>query len=118
MGSMPSRFRKIIDSVVYAGMKADTRTQPGSLASEKGLFGPLRCFFCGPAPSDPLYLTNRTVGQKAKSILLFTMAAIIVTGLAICGMRYYAASYFSAQRKLTKKAITALSLPHLGEAFR
>jgi hypothetical protein len=79
------RIREFLESIVFAGMK------PGDQAVPKrnlGWLGPLRDsierFLSGPAPTDPLYLTNRTPTQKLKSWGLIAIPCVILAvGIAV-----------------------------------
>lgn len=83
--------RKVWESIVYVGMR------PGSAASGSRiprLFGPLRGpverFLAGGiAPSDPLYLTNRTFGQKLRTAVVVAIPCAIVFGLLALGVGSY-----------------------------
>ena len=84
-GTIMSPLRKFLESIVFAGMKPGTQTaakpQPKWLGP---LRGPLeRLLSGGPAPTDPLYLTNRSLTQKLKSwSLLAVPCLILVAGVA------------------------------------
>lgn len=62
------RLREIFESIAYAGLQPGSRPGQSKLASRKGssLGFIERLLSGGPAPSDPFYLTNRTMAQKAK----------------------------------------------------
>jgi hypothetical protein len=75
------RVREIFESVAYAGL------QPGAPLGESKklkwlgpLRGPVERFLSGPAPSDPLYLTNRTTGSKVKIGLAVGIPCLILAG--------------------------------------
>jgi hypothetical protein len=78
---MLKRFRQFIDSIVYAGLKPDT---PREQTKRKGWLGPLGGLvdriLSRPAPSDPLYLSNRTFDQKVRLALLIAVPCVILTG--------------------------------------
>jgi hypothetical protein len=84
-GTIMSPLRKFLESIVFAGMKPGTQTaakpQPKWLGP---LRGPIeRLLSGGPAPTDPLYLTNRSLTQKLKSwSLLAVPCLILVAGVA------------------------------------
>ena len=79
------RIREFLESIVFAGMK------PGDQAVPKRnlrWLGPLRDsierFLSSPAPTDPLYLTNRTPAQKLKSWGLIAIPCLILAvGIAV-----------------------------------
>ena len=80
---MAGHFRELIESIVFAGMK------PGAPVAQHHpmrWLGPLRrsieLFLSGgPAPSDPLYLTRRTIGQRIRFALAIGTPGVIVAGL-------------------------------------
>lgn len=77
---MANRFRKLFESIVYAGMKPETRASQTEPAGKPGL---LARFLSGPVPSDPLYLTNQTFGQKARRFLVLVVPLVVVVALVV-----------------------------------
>jgi hypothetical protein len=87
---MLRRLRQFIDSIVFAGLKPDAPTgkaKPDPLTGKAKptrwlgpLQGPLERFLFRPAPSDPLYLSNRTFDQKVKRGLLIAVPCLILAG--------------------------------------
>jgi hypothetical protein len=84
---MLKRFRRFIDSVIFAGLKPDA---PREQAKRSRWLGPLRGlldrFLSRPAPSDPLYLSNRTLDQKVKLGLAIGVPCVIVVGGILLGL--------------------------------
>ena len=84
-GTIMSPLRKFLESIVFAGMKPGAQTAP---KPQPKWLGPLRSpverlLSGGPAPTDPLYLTNRSLTQKLKSwSLLAVPCLILVAGVA------------------------------------
>jgi hypothetical protein len=79
------RIRKFFESIAYAGLQPGTRPQPKRATWLGPLSGPLdRLLSGGPAPSDPLYLTNRSTAQKVK------IAALIGIPCLALGFLMYA----------------------------
>jgi hypothetical protein len=78
---MLKRLRRFIDSIVFAGLKPDA---PREQAKGRRWLGPLRGLadriLSRPAPSDPLYLSNRTFDQKVKLALAIAVPCVIVAG--------------------------------------
>ena len=76
------RIREFLESIAYTGLKPSG----GPLAAPKKApkwVGPLqgrveRFLAGGPAPNDPLYLTNRTTAQKVKSWSLIGVPCLIL----------------------------------------
>jgi hypothetical protein len=77
-----ARLRELFESIVFAGMKPGA--SHGRTQGMKWL-GPLRGLverlLSGSAPSDPLYLTNRSRGQRIKSWSLVAIPCLFIVGL-------------------------------------
>ena len=113
------RLRKLWESVVYMGM------QPGADPQRRisRLFGPFRgpverFIAGGVAPSDPLYLSNRTLGQKIRFSIVVAIPCVLVLGLLAIG----AGNYFHVQekpvRELTIAELREKILPNLAKNIR
>ena len=80
----------MIESVVFAGMKPGT---PGGQQSERRRWlGPLRrpverWLSGGPAPSDPLYLSNRTPRQRLMAGLKIAVPLVVVAAVVVWSFR-------------------------------
>jgi hypothetical protein len=87
---MLKRFRRFIDSVVFAGLKPEA---PREQAKHLPWLGPLRGLLervlLRPAPSDPLYLSNRTFDQKVKVALMIAVPCLIVVGVTALGLSHF-----------------------------
>jgi hypothetical protein len=87
---MLKRFRRFIDSVVFAGLKPDA---PREQAKRLRWLGPLRGLLervlLRPAPSDPLYLSNRTFDQKVKVGLVIAVPCLIVVCVTALGLSHF-----------------------------
>jgi hypothetical protein len=90
---MLKRFRRLIDSIVFAGLKPDA---PREQAKRMRWLGPLRRllerFLLRPAPSDPLYLSNRTFDQKVKLWLAIGVPCLILAGVTVLGLSHFFAA--------------------------
>jgi len=78
-------------------------------------------FVAGSAPSDPLYLTNRTFGQKVRMGLLIGAPVIAVAGLVALALGSFFDSPPVQKAAVTKPAageLTAKVLPHLEKDFK
>jgi len=73
------RIRDFFESIIFAGL------QPGNRAPRKSgaLSGTIDRFLAGRAPTDPLYLTNRTTAQKLKTGLLIGVPCALVAGFVV-----------------------------------
>jgi hypothetical protein len=87
---MVRRFRRFIDSVVFAGLKPDA---PREQAKGTRWLGPLRGLanrvLSRPAPSDPLYLSNRTFDQRVKLWLAIAVPVLILAGITALGLSHF-----------------------------
>jgi hypothetical protein len=113
---MASRFRELIEKVVFAGMK------PGApVAQSNGMrwLGPLRkpierFLSGGPAPSDPLYLTHRTIGQRLRVVVVIGTPCLIVAGLVGLGLNnYFVKKTVVPKLDLTPAEVAAKMLPNM-----
>jgi hypothetical protein len=92
---MANRIRSFIESLVYAGLKPSGGV-PAETAQRPRRLGPLRdkierFLSRGPAPADPLYLTNRTWKQRLRLALTIAIPTGLVFGvLALVFNRVYA----------------------------
>jgi hypothetical protein len=76
------RLRELFESIVFAGMKPGAR--PGQTQGMKWLGplrGPVERLLSGSAPTDPLYLTNRSLGRTIKSWSLVVIPCLFIVGL-------------------------------------
>jgi hypothetical protein len=110
-------LRKLWESVIYMGMK------PGSTPSQTRIarfFGPLRgpverFLAGGMAPSDPLYLTNRTFGQKLRTGVVVAIPCLIVIALVTVGVGSYIKVREKPVRELTALELRDKILPDLAK---
>jgi hypothetical protein len=87
---MLKRLRGFVTSVVFAGLKPDA---PREQAKRMRWLGPLRGLLervlLRPAPSDPLYLSNRTLDQKVKLGLAIAVPCVIVVAVTALGLSHF-----------------------------
>src|ERR1039457_2077469 len=90
---MANRLRRFIESVVFAGLRPSGGPPPETKPVRR--LGPLRdkieLFLSGgQAPSDPLYLTNRTWKQKLRlALVIATPTALLFCALALVFSNVY-----------------------------
>ena len=105
---MASRFQNFVESIVYAGMKPGARPGHGGAAEKRGL---LARWLSGPAPSDPLYLTNQTFSQKARRLLLVLVPLVVTAAGVIVTIGILSSRTTKAPRELTPAEVAAKVLP-------
>lgn len=73
------RLRRFLESVAYAGMKpGKAPRQRGGLRWLGPLAGPLTRYLDSPAPSDPLYISNRTPAQRLRLAAMVAAPFLVV----------------------------------------
>ena len=97
---MARSFRQLIESVVFAGLKPGG---PNAQSSRMRWLGPLRepierLLSGGPAPSDPLYLSNRSPRQRM--IFALKIASPFVVLAAIAAFAFRSSLFHKDQPKL------------------
>jgi hypothetical protein len=112
---MANRFRNFIESIIYAGMKPGAQSAEGAPAAKPGLFAR---FLSAPAPSDPLYLTNQTFGQKARRILLTVSPLLVVIAGVLVAFSLFRPKVDKAPRELTPAEVRAKVLPALNQEIK
>ena len=89
---MFKRIREIFESIAFAGMKpGGAPVTPSHRMKWLGsLREPIDRFISGgPAPTDPLYLTNRTWGQKLRFATVVAVPCLVVGGLMTMALSNY-----------------------------
>lgn len=111
------RLRNFFESIVFAGMR------PGSTAGNADgmrwlgpLRGPIERFLSGgAAPTDPLYLTNRTLGQRVRLAAVVAVPFVLVLAAIYLATMGYLAPSEAPQQQLTPAQIAQKMLPNLNE---
>lgn len=115
------RLREFFESILFAGMKPGAR--PGQTQGMKWL-GPLRSpverFLSGPANVDPLYLTNRSLGQRIKAWSLVAIPCLIVVGLVALTLsrNYFDPPAAALQKELTAEEVARKILPNIARDIK
>jgi hypothetical protein len=111
------RIREFLESIVYAGMKPGGQTAPKRQLTWLGpLRGPVdRLLSGGPAPSDPLYLTNRTPAQRLKFWGLIVIPGVVVLAIGYQLSRSLHAPAPAPAKEPTAAEITAKLLPNIAK---
>jgi hypothetical protein len=114
---MANRFRKFIESIIYAGMTPGAQKTEDSSARKFRLLAPLERFLSAPSPSDPLYLSNRTFGQKLARVVWMALPVAVVVGIAMVGIGVYTSRTAKPTKELTPEEIAAKILPNFNTNF-
>ncbi|HUI56270.1 MAG TPA: FxLYD domain-containing protein [Bryobacteraceae bacterium] len=111
---MADFFRRFLESVVYAGLKPGALKPPTNRWRWLGPFyAPLERFLSAPVNTDPLYLSNRTLGQKARQALWIAAPLAVLAGGAVLAYRVFGGREPLRPRELTPAEIAAKMLPNL-----
>jgi hypothetical protein len=105
---------------VFAGMKPGTPREPVKGLRWLGpLRGPVDRILSGTAPSDPLYLSNRTFEQKVMLWLAIAVPCLILAGVTVLGLsHYYHAKGPGPVPEPPAAAMAAKLLPDLDKTLR
>ena len=114
---MLKQLRQSLNSIVFAGLKPDApREQTARLRWLGPLRGLLERVLQAPAPSDPLYLSNRTFDQKAKLGLAIAVPCLIVVGVTALGLsHFFQAKGPGPSAEPTAAEVAAKLLPNMGK---
>ena len=114
---MANRFRRFVESIVYAGMKPAAPKAQSAPAGKSGPLGFLERFLSAPTPNDPFYLTNQTTGQKLRRVLMFSLPLVVVIG----GILFAIFLYHPGSQKpkeLTPAEVAAKILPNFNKDIK
>jgi|SRR5271157_4832553 len=119
---MPKRFRQFIDSVVFAGLKPDAHREQVKRKRWLGL-GWLQSLadrvLSRPAPSDPLYLSNRTFDQKMKlAVAIAIPCVVVVAGVVLLLTNYFDANAPGPAPEPSAAVLAAQLLPNLDKTIQ
>jgi hypothetical protein len=111
------RLRQFFESIAFAGMKpSGPKTEANRLRWLGPLSGPVDRLISGSAPADPLYLTNRTLGQKIKSWTLIAIPCLLLAlGVGVTLSRILDPPQAEPAKELTPQEIAAKTLPDIGK---
>lgn len=104
VSKLKEKLRSLWESVAYAGLKPGSAPRPNRLARWFGpLRRPLERFLAGGrVPDDPLYLSNRTIGQRIRIALVIAVPCLLLA-LGV-------AAWIRSRHKLTNEEIAAQML--------
>jgi hypothetical protein len=110
---MLDRLRKIFESIAYAGLKSKAPSGVPEGGKPGGLRGMLDRLISGPAPTDPLYLTNRTWKQKLRVGLAIGIPCLLLAGAVGLALSHLYAPKAPPPKEPTPAEIVAHLLPDL-----
>jgi hypothetical protein len=115
-GTTMKRIREFFESIAFAGMKPGGTTAANRQLKWLGpLGGPVERLLSGPVPSDPLYLTNRTLTQKLKSWSLVAIPCLLLAAGGWYALRTLNPPEAQPAPEPTAAAIAASTLPNLAK---
>src|SRR4051812_17134878 len=112
------RLREFFESVAFAGLKP--AGQKGAPQKPKGRLGSaIERFISGPAPSDPLYLTNRSIGQKIRFWSVIALPCLVLAaGIGVALTRILNPAEAKPAAEPTAKELSAKILPNIDTSLR
>jgi hypothetical protein len=114
------RIREIFESVAYAGLQPGSASQPRPRKWLGPLSGPVERFLSGgPAPSDPLYLTNRSTASKLKGAAIIGIPVLLLAG-GLYGVLTNSFDFGAPKpvHEVTAAEAAAKLLPHMDRDIR
>jgi hypothetical protein len=113
---MANRFRKILESIAYAGMKPDSSKPDARQLRWLGpLRGPVERFLSGGTQSDPLYLSNRTLGQRMRIWLLIGAPLVVLAVGVVVAVNVLEPPDAPPPKELTPAEVAEKTLPNLAK---
>ena len=120
-GITMKRILAFLESMVFAGLKPGAQMAPKRQLAWLGpLRGPVeRLLSGGPAPTDPLYLTNRSLGRKLLSWSLIGIPCLVLlAGIGITLSNLLDPPAPPPAKELTAAEISAKLLPNMDKDFK
>jgi hypothetical protein len=112
------RLRALFESIVFADMKPGARTEQ---TQGRKSFAPVASWWervlSGGAQKDPLYLTNRSTGQKIKAWSVIAVPCLLIIGfVAITLSRdYFDPPEVTPQKEMTAEEVSRKLLPNMAK---
>jgi len=117
--TMKKRIQEFFESLMYAGLKPGGQPAPKRELGAGPLRGSVERFLSGGQPTDPLYLTNRTPGQKLKSWSLIAIPCLMLAvGISVVLSNLIDPPPATPLKPPTSAEITAKLLPNLNQDFK
>jgi hypothetical protein len=115
-GKTMKRIRAFFESILFVGLKpAGQKVESKKIKWLGPLGGPVERFLSGgAAASDPLYLTNRSLGQKARSWALIAAPCLILAlGIGVALSNILDPPKVKPAAEPTAKELSAKILPNI-----
>ncbi len=115
------RLRAFLESIVFAGLKpSGQKTQAPQLKWLGPIRGPIERFLAGgPAPSDPLYLTNRSMSKKMRSWALIAVPCLVLAiAMGIALSKILDPPEVAPAKELSAKELAAKILPNMDKDLK
>jgi hypothetical protein len=113
------RLRAFFESIVFADLKPGAVRQ--GQTQGKNWLGPLRGpidrFLSGGASKDPLYLTNRSLGQKVQAWAVVAVPCLLIIGVVALALSkdYFAPPDGPAPKEMTPAEVSSKLLPNIAK---
>lgn len=109
----------MIESMLFAGLRPQNPRSSASAPTAKPTPGRnwIQTFISGgAAPNDPLYLSNRTSGQKIRTWALVAVPILVIAvGIGLALTRYLGPPATKPAEDLSPAEIAARTLPHIND---
>jgi hypothetical protein len=113
------RIRQFLESIAYAGMKpGGQKTETQQLKWLGPLRGPVERILSGPAPSDPLYLTNRPMSHKVRSWMLIGIPLLVLIAAIGATLALLEPPEVKPEKQLTAKEVASKLLPNMDKEIK
>ena len=111
---MASRFRQFIEKILYAGLKPNAPPKESNRGRWLGrLSAAVERFLAGRAPTDPLYLTNRTLKQKLTLAVAVAVPALFLLAVMAVAFSNLFSPSSAPPHEPTPAEVVAKLLPDL-----
>jgi hypothetical protein len=109
------RVRAFFESIVFAGLKpGGPKTHETQSKPPGAIRGTLERFLAGGSQPDPLYLTNRTLGQKIRSwSLILVPCLVLAIAVSIALNTFLDPPEVKPAKELSSKEVAAKMLPNM-----
>ncbi|HTS60459.1 MAG TPA: FxLYD domain-containing protein [Candidatus Acidoferrales bacterium] len=113
------RLREFFESIAYVGLKPDQRTEARKPTWLGRLAARIERLISGRAPSDPLYLTNRSLGDKLRFwAVLIVPCLVLAGGIGIALTHILTPSEPKAMAEPSASEVAAKLLPNLDDKLK